>query len=61
MKKRILAFAALLAGMLLLGGCAGRTVDEMYSLPRRSSQNNDLREVVEAAMEGVTYAAPVSG
>ena len=61
MKKRILAFAALLAGMLMLGGCAGRTVDEMYSLPRRSSQNNDLREVVEAAMEGVTYAAPVSG
>lgn len=61
MKKRILAFAALLVGMLLLGGCAARTVDEMYSLPRRSSQNNNLREVVEAAMEGTVYAAPVFG
>lgn len=61
MKKRILQFSVLLFSILLLTGCASRTVEEMYSLPRRSAQNNNLREAVEAAMEGLTYAAPVSG
>lgn len=61
MKKRILAPIGVLLLLLVLSGCATRTVEEMYSLPRRSEQNNNLRTVVEAAMGGCVYAAPVSG
>lgn len=61
MKKRILAAVVFVCCALLLSACGTQTVDKMYSLPRRSSQNNNLREVVETAMEGVVYAAPVSG
>lgn len=61
MKKKILVPIGLLLLSLLLGGCATRTIDEMYSLPRRSARNNNLRSVMESAMAGRTYAAPVSG
>lgn len=47
--------------ILLLGGCAAKTIDEMYALPRRSERNNNLRTVIESAMNGSIYAAPLSG
>ena len=37
MKKRILVFMSLLF-TLLLTGCAMRTVEEMYALPKRSEE-----------------------
>lgn len=61
MKKRILVPVGIVLMVLLLSGCATRTVEEMYSLPRRSAQNSSLRAAVESAMEGFAYAAPVSG
>lgn len=61
MKKRILVPVGIILLILLLNGCATRTVEEMYSLPRRSAQNSNLRTVVESAMEGYVYAAPISG
>lgn len=61
MKKRILAFAGALFLCLILCSCATRTIDEMYSLPRRSERNNNLRTVMETAIAGRVYAAPVSG
>lgn len=61
MNKNKLLPGLLIAITLLLAGCAPRTVGEMYSLPRRSPQNNNLREVVESSMTGLVYAAPLSG
>lgn len=61
MNKRISLFAVLFLTVLILTGCGMRTVDEMYSIPRRSSQNISLRTAIESAMTDKTYAAPVSG
>ncbi len=61
MKKRIGLLALPLLAALLLGGCAMRTVDEMYALPRRSEEYSQLQSAIDAAMEDLTYAAPISG
>ena len=61
MKKRILVPVCVFLLALLLTGCATRTIDEMYCLPRRSERNNNLRSAIEASMTGRVYAAPVSG
>ena len=61
MKKRIRSLCLLLIAASLLCGCAMRTVDEMYRLPRRSETDNNLRSVIEAAMEDMSFAAPIAG
>lgn len=60
MKKRIPVFLCVLL-LTLLTGCGAKTIDEMYSLPRHSERNNNLRSAIESAMTGRVYAAPVSG
>lgn len=59
MKKKMLV--PLCVMLLFLSGCGARTIDEMYSLPRRSERNNNLRVAIESSMVGRVYAAPVSG
>ena len=62
MKKRILLSALALGLSLLVSGCAPRTVYDMYSLPRRSEEYNDLQQSIDRAMAGeMTYSAPQSG
>ena len=61
MKKRILLTAVFVATALLFNGCALRTVEEMYSLPRRSEEYSKLQSVIDVAMAGLSYCAPVSG
>ncbi len=51
----ILALAA-----LLLSGC-NTTVYDLYQLPKRSQQFTNLQSVIEQAMVGLQYSAPVSG
>ena len=51
----------LLAASLLLSGCVRRTVDEMYSLPKRSAEYQDLQKAIDKAMFGLEYCAPLSG
>ena len=58
--KRKLCLLIIAAALLLLG-CAMRRVDEMYALPRRSEEFNHLQSAIDAAMEGLSYAAPISG
>lgn len=58
-KKWILLFSLLSA--LLLGGCTGTTVEDMYAPPRRSEAYNELQTAVDQAMADMEYAAPVSG
>ncbi len=49
-----------MAASLLLGGCA-TTVDELYCLPRRSEGYNNLQSVMDTAMDGLSFCAPLSG
>lgn len=60
MKKRILLLTMLLTA-LLLTGCAMRTVEEMYALPKRSEEYKELQSAIDTAMYGLTYSAPQSG
>ena len=61
MKKRIWLLALMLVAASLLTGCAMRTVDEMYRLPRRSETDNHLQSVIETAMENLNFSAPIAG
>lgn len=60
MKKRIFPIVFLLAA-LVFSGCALRTVEEMYSLPKRSDKYKKLQSAIDQAMDGLEYAAPTSG
>ena len=51
----------LLLLVLLLSGCAMRTVDQMYAVPKRSSEYQDLQRAIDTAMGGLEYWAPLSG
>lgn len=46
---------------LLLSGCDMRTVDQMYAVPRRSAEYQNLQIVIDQAMTGHEYCAPLSG
>ena len=61
MRKSIRIMALLLAASLLLSGCAMKTVEELYCLPKRSQTDNDLQPVIDKAMDGLVYCAPQSG
>lgn len=60
MKKRILLLLTLLAA-LLLGGCSMRTVEQMYALPKRSEEYQELQSAIDMAMYGMNYSSPRSG
>lgn len=60
MKKRFWTAVVLMLA-LLLSGCAMRTVDEMYAIPKRSEAYSNLQSAIDSAMYGLTYCAPVSG
>lgn len=61
MKKFKRLAPLLLAAVLGLGGCGFATVDQMYALPKRSTQYHDLQNAIDSAMPGLEYAAPTSG
>lgn len=60
MGKKLFA-AVLMLTALLCSGCGLRTVTEMYALPKRSQEYSQLQAVIDHAMVGMTYCAPVSG
>ncbi len=53
--------AVLLTMLLLLSGCAPRSVDQLYCLPRRSEDYNHLQSAIDGAMGGLEYCAPRAG
>ena len=61
MKKRLLLLMFVLLAALLFGGCAMQTVEEMYALPKRSEEFNEMQSAIDTAMYGMTYASPQSG
>ena len=60
MKKRFISVVLLLLAMVF-SGCALRTVEEMYSLPKRSEKYKQLQSAIDDAMIDLEYAAPTSG
>ena len=58
--KRIWALGLILAA-LSLSGCAMRTVEDLYALPKRSEEYDKLQSAIDIAMAGLDYAAPLSG
>ena len=61
MNRRIKYVMILLAAVLLLTGCGMRTVDQMYAVPKRSAEYQDLQRAIDQAMSGLEYCAPLSG
>lgn len=60
MRKKFIACSVLI-WVLLLCGCQMRTVDQMYALPERSEDYKSLQTVINNAMNGMEYSAPISG
>lgn len=56
-KLIILLFAA----VLLLAGCNVSTVEDLYCLPKRSEAYNNLQSLIDQAMNGLEFSAPISG
>lgn len=61
MKRKYIILALFAAVALLLTGCAMRTVEDMYALPKRSEKYSQLQSAIDAAMAGLDYCAPISG
>lgn len=61
MRNRIRAVAITLMAALLLSGCTMRTVGQMYQLPKRSEDYSNLQSVMDKAMAGLKFSAPISG
>ena len=47
--------------LLTQSGCAMTTVDQMFQLPKRSEEYNNLQSAIDDAMIGLSYCAPTSG
>lgn len=60
MSRKLKIFSLLLA-MLLLTGCSMRTLDELYRVPRRSEEYNDLQSAIDRSIGDREYCAPLSG
>ena len=61
MNRKRIWLAVLFMAAILLGGCSMRTIDEMYCLPKRSEGFLNLQSVIDDAMSGLNYHAPISG
>ncbi len=59
MKYRLILL--IFMAVLLLSGCAMRTVEDMYRLPKRSEDYRDLQLAIDKAMTGMEYSAPLAG
>lgn len=61
MKRILSVITLLLAAALLITGCSMMTTEQMYCLPKRSEDYNDLQSTIDSAMSGLSYCAPLSG
>lgn len=60
-KRGIKRILCLCLSALLLAGCSVQTVDQMYQLPKRSEDYSNLQSVMDEAMAGLSFCAPVAG
>lgn len=60
MSRKLKILSAVLAA-LLLSGCSLHTVDELYRVPRRSEEYNDLQSAIDRSIGDREYWAPLTG
>ncbi len=51
----------LLVAVTFLAGCSMPAVEQMYRLPKRSEDYNNLQSAIDTAMSGLEYCAPLTG
>lgn len=51
----------LIVVILAFTGCAMATVEELYCLPKRSEEYENIQAVIDKAMQGLNYSAPIYG
>lgn len=61
MKNRMKSVVSVLIAALMLSGCTMRTVGQMYQLPKRSEDYSNLQSVMDKAMVGLRFSAPIAG
>jgi hypothetical protein len=61
LKKSIRLLLLIVVAAMMLSGCVIRTVDELYCLPKRSQSDDDMQAVIDSAMTGLSYCAPLYG
>ena len=59
--KRIFGLLLAVAAALMLVGCSITTSEQLYSLPKRSEDYNNLQSAIDRAMTGLEYCAPLTG
>ncbi len=61
MGNRIKKLFCLLLSAMILSGCSMQTVDQMYRLPKRSTDYSNLQAAIDKAMDGLAFSAPLTG
>lgn len=61
MHQKKIWLCLVIVAVLVLTGCSIRTVDQMYQLPRRSEEDNNLQSIIDQTMTGLQYCAPLTG
>ncbi len=61
MKSKFRRICLLFIVAILLTGCSVPSVEQMYRLPKRSEDYNDLQSAIDKAMAGLEYCAPLTG
>lgn len=51
----------LIVVVLAFSGCSMATVEELYCLPKRSEEYENIQAVIDKAMKDLTYSAPIYG
>ena len=60
MSRKLKILSAVLAA-LLLNGCSVQTMDELYRVPRRSEEYNNLQSAIDRSIGNREYWAPLTG
>ncbi len=61
MGKALKILLMLIVMAVVCSGCAMATVEELYCLPKRSEEYENVQAVIDKAMQGLSYAAPIYG
>lgn len=61
MIRKLKIILCLMAAVLLLTGCNMHAISDLYCLPKRSEEHNNLQSLIKSAMAGCEFSAPVYG
>lgn len=61
MKHKWYMLIVLLAAVLLFTGCDFSTIEDLYCLPKRSEDYENIQSAIDDAMSGYEYSAPLNG